>query len=332
MGKNDNNQDLSFFEKVKLGKQTKEYKRWKRNNRIFSLIILIILLLLGNYYWKDHDYNSFLANALDNTTESENITNEEMVQAVTGDLKVYYLDVGQADSILVMDKDKTMLIDAGTNEMGDDVVNFLEDKGVEKIDYLIGTHPHEDHIGGLDDVIDNFDIGTIYMPKIQTNTKTFEDVLDSIEKKDLKVTAPKQGDEFKLDDAECEIMLANEDDNDSNLNLSSIVIRMTYGENSFLFMGDAEQDNEEEREWPQTDVLKVGHHGSRTATSKEFVEQVKPSIAIIEVAKKNSYNLPNDEPIENLENVGAKIYRTDEDGNILVTSDGKNLEVETNVK
>lgn len=332
MGKNDNNQDLSFFEKVKLGKQTKEYKRWKRNNRIFSLIILIILLLLGNYYWKDHDYNSFLANALDNTTESENITNEEMVQAVTGDLKVYYLDVGQADSILVMDKDKTMLIDAGTNEMGDDVVNFLEDKGVEKIDYLIGTHPHEDHIGGLDDVIDNFDIGTIYMPKIQTNTKTFEDVLDSIEKKDLKVTVPKQGDEFKLDDAECEIMLANEDDNDSNLNLSSIVIRMTYGENSFLFMGDAEQDNEEEREWPQTDVLKVGHHGSKTATSKEFVEQVKPSIAIIEVAKKNSYNLPNDEPIENLENVGAKIYRTDEDGNILVTSDGKNLEVETNVK
>ena len=128
MGKNDNNENLGFFEKVKLGKQTKEYKRWKRNNRIFSLIILIILLLLGNYYWKDHDYNSFLANALGNTTESENITNEEMVQAVTGDLKVYYLDVGQADSILVMDKDKTMLIDAGTiNEMGDDVVNFLEE-------------------------------------------------------------------------------------------------------------------------------------------------------------------------------------------------------------
>lgn len=327
----DNNK-LGFWEKVKLGKQTKEYKRWKRNDRIFSIIILIVLLVLGNYYWKDHDYNSLLANALGNSTESENTTNEEMVQAVTGNLKVYYLDVGQADSILVMNKNKTMLIDAGTNEMGDDVVNFLEDKGIEKIDYLVGTHPHEDHIGGLDDVIDNFDIGTIYMPKIQTNTKTYEDVLDSIEKKDLKVTAPKQGDEFKLNDAECEIMLANEDNNDSNLNLSSIVIRMTYGENSFLFMGDAEEQNEEERKWPQTDVLKVGHHGSKTATSKEFVKQVKPSIAIIEVAKKNSYNLPNKETIENLENVGAKVYRTDEDGNILVTSDGKNLEVKTNVK
>ncbi len=327
-----NNDKLGFWEKVKLGKQTKEYKRWKRNDRIFSLIVLIVLLVLGYFYWENNDYNEFLANVLGNTTNSVNTTNEEMVQAVTGDLKVYFLDVGQADSILVMDKDKTMLIDAGTNEMGDDVVNFLEDKGVEKIDYLVGTHPHEDHIGGLDDVIDNFDIGTIYMPKIQTNTKTFEDVLDSIEKKDLKVTAPKQGDEFKLDDADCEIMLANEDDNDSNLNLSSIVIRMTYGENSFLFMGDAEEQNEEERKWPQTDVIKIGHHGSRTATSEDFVNQVKPSIGIIQVAKKNSYKLPNKEPIENLENAGAKVYRTDEDGNILITSDGKNLEVETNVK
>ena len=146
MGKNDNNQDLSFFEKVKLGKQTKEYKRWKRNNRIFSLIILIILLLLGNYYWKDHDYNSFLANALDNTTESENITNEEMVQAVTGDLKVYYLDVGQADSILVMDKDKTMLIDAGEAYESDVVIDYIENLGYTDIDYVIGTHPHTDHI------------------------------------------------------------------------------------------------------------------------------------------------------------------------------------------
>ena len=291
---------------------------------------------MGKNYWETHDYDSFIRNALGNRVENDIVvndikkTNTIETEAVTaGNLRVYYLDVGQADSILVIDKDKTMLIDAGTNEAGETVVNFLKDKGITKIDYLVGTHPHEDHIGGLDDVIDNFDIGTIYMPKMQTTTKTFEDVLDSITAKNLQVTTPVVGDKFTLTDAECTIMAT---DTEENLNLASVVIRMTYGGNSFLFMGDAEAEIEEARSWQPADVLKVGHHGSKTSSTQNFIMQVMPSIAIIQVGKDNSYNLPNQETIDKLNSVGTKIYRTDEDGNILVTSDGANIQVETNVK
>lgn len=241
---------------------------------------------------------------------------------------VRYLDVGQADSILVQSEGINMLIDAGTNSSGQTVVKDLEDLGVTKIDYLIGTHPHEDHIGGMDDIIKNFDIGIIYMPKIQTNTKTFEDVLDAVSEKDLKITSLKKGDEFEVGGARCEIMTDRIEDT-SNLNLSSIVIRMTYGTQSFLFMGDAEKENEETRQWPQTTVLKVGHHGSSTSSSTQFLNEVQPQISVISVGKDNKYGHPTKTTINKLEKIKTKIYRTDESGTITITSDGKKCIVTT---
>ena len=243
---------------------------------------------------------------------------------------VRYLDVGQADSILVQSEGINMLIDAGTNSSGQTVVKDLEDLGVTKIDYLIGTHPHEDHIGGMDDIIKNFDIGIIYMPKIQTNTKTFEDVLDAVSEKGLKITSPKKGDEFEVGGARCEIMTDRIEDT-SNLNLSSIVIRMTYGPQSFLFMGDAEKENEETRQWPQTTVLKVGHHGSSTSSSTQFLNEVQPQISVISVGKDNKYGHPTKTTINKLEKIKTKIYRTDESGTITITitSDGKKCIVTT---
>ena len=241
---------------------------------------------------------------------------------------VRYLDVGQADSILVQSEGINMLIDAGTNSSGQTVVKDLEDLGVTKIDYLIGTHPHEDHIGGMDDIIKNFDIGIIYMPKIQTNTKTFEDVLDAVSEKGLKITSPKKGDEFEVGGARCEIMTDRIEDT-SNLNLSSIVIRMTYGTQSFLFMGDAEKENEETRQWPQTTVLKVGHHGSSTSSSTQFLNEVQPQISVISVGKDNKYGHPTKTTINKLEKIKTKIYRTDESGTITITSDGKKFIVTT---
>lgn len=241
---------------------------------------------------------------------------------------VRYLDVGQADSILVQSEGINMLIDAGTNSSGQTVVKDLEDLGVTKIDYLIGTHPHEDHIGGMDDVIKNFDIGIIYMPKIQTNTKTFEDVLDAVSEKGLKITSPKKGDEFEVGGARCEIMTDGIEDT-SNLNLSSIVIRMTYGMQSFLFMGDAEKENEETRQWPQTTVLKVGHHGSSTSSSTQFLNEVQPQISVISVGKDNKYGHPTKTTINKLEKIKTKIYRTDESGTITITCDGKKCIVTT---
>ena len=233
--------------------------------------------------------------------------------------KIYFFDVGQADSILIVNNGKTMLIDAGNNDDGELVVKNIKTLGITKLDYLVGTHPHEDHIGGLDDVIKAFDIGTIYMPKVQTNTKTFEDVLDAISAKNLKVTTPKIGDKFKVGDADCEVMSIGDDK--TNLNTTSIVIRMCYKDVSYLFTGDMETVNESARTWPQTDILKVAHHGSRTSSSEKFLKQIMPKIGIIQVGTDNSYGHPHDVTLKRLEKLGVEIYRNDLKQTILVKQD-----------
>ncbi len=285
-----------------------------------TLIIIGIAGILGT--------NQEFVNTISNREEQVNHLNEQKVEFIAQDnLLVDFIDVGQADSILIRNQDQVMLIDAGTNEAGDTVVNYLKELGITKINYLVGTHPHEDHIGGIDDVINNFDIGQIYMPKMETTTKTFEDVLEAIENKNLTVTAPNKGDKIELGQAVGTFMTDPILDKD-NLNLSSLVMRLEFGNTSFLFMGDAEKENEETINWPKTDVLKVGHHGSNTSSSKKFLEQIEPEYSIIMVGKDNSYNLPKQETIDNLKSIGSEIYRTDENGTIKIISDGNHLEIE----
>ena len=293
------------------------------------VIIIAIITILGDKIKLDNINN--LVEEVSTNNVVANQVSEDSNEVIDGEnVDVYYLDVGQADSILVQSNGMNMLIDAGTNDMGKTVVRDLQALGIKKIDVLIGTHPHEDHIGGLDDVIKNFDIGTIYMPKVQTNTKTFEDVLDAINEKGLKITSPEVGYKFNIGNAICEVMNCGTGTSEekSNLNLSSIVIRMTYGEQSFLFMGDAEKVAESTRTWPKVDVLKVGHHGSNTSSSDNFLKQVKPHYAVIEVGKDNKYNLPNSKAITRIENSGATILRTDlKQESIWMISDGNNIEV-----
>lgn len=281
----------------------------KKNKSVGYLIFIVVFILALTLFGEK-------LNTEDIDISTGIVEGEELV--------VRYFDVGQADSILVQSAGKNMLIDAGTNDKGKTVVKNLQDLGIKKIDYLVGTHPHEDHIGGLDDVINNFEIGTIYMPKIQTNTKTFEDVLDAISSKGLKITSPEVGYVFELGNAKCEIMNCGTGTNEekNNLNLSSVVIRLVYGEQSFLFMGDAELENEMSRDWPKTNVLKVGHHGSNTSSSEEFLKQVQPEIAIISVGIGNTYGHPKKTTINKLNEIGAKIYRTDENGTITIICDG----------
>ena len=311
-------------------------KMKNRKKVILSLISIIILLILLAVGVKEETIKDILnmnnveqQNVIVSKTQNEQAETQTKEKFIAEDkLIVDYIDVGQADSILLRNKDKTMLIDAGTNEQGKNVVDFLKEEGISKIDYLIGTHPHEDHIGGLDDVINNFDIGKIYMPKRETTTKNFKDVLSAIKNKNLTITQPEKGEIIDLGQAKCEFMTEPIIDDD-NINLSSLTLRVEFGNNSFLFMGDAEKQNEKTITWPKTDVLKVGHHGSDTSSSKEFLEQVNPKYSIIMVGEGNTYKLPKQPIIDRIEKIGSKIYRTDKNGNIKIISDGNNLEIKT---
>ena len=248
---------------------------------------------------------------------------------VDGDLNIYYFDVGQADCILIQNKNHNMVIDAGNNADGKYIVKAMKSIGVEKIDYLVGTHAHEDHIGGMDDIIRNFEINTFYMPEIITTTKTFEDVLDALEEKQVPFDTPEIDKSFNLGDAIVDTIYVGDDETD--LNNSSIVLKVTYGRNAFLFMADAETKVEKKimNKDISADVLKVGHHGSSNGTSKEFLQEVNPTYAIISVGKGNDYGHPHKATLKRLNNQNVKVHRTDKENTIIVTSDGNNITIST---
>lgn len=249
-------------------------------------------------------------------------------EPVGGSLTVSFIDVGQADSILIQCDGAAMLIDAGNNADADTVVSYLKETGVTALDVVIGTHPHEDHIGSLDAVIDSFAIGQVVMPEVTTTTKTFKDVLQSIRDKDLTITTPVPGLSLNLGSADCTILAPNSSKYD-DLNDWSVVVKVTYGDTSFLLMGDAGHAAEDEilaRGFDVTaDVLKVGHHGSSTATSEQFLNKVNPEYAVISVGAGNDYGHPSADTMNLLEKKGIPVYRTDECGTIVASSDGQTI-------
>ena len=266
--------------------------------------------------------------AADGGTESAGSVSNE------GYLRVHFIDVGQGDSILIQAGEQAMLVDAGTNESGSVVTEYLRSLNITKLDYLIGTHPHEDHIGGLDDVIHSFEIGTVIMPDVSHTTQTYEDVLDALLEKNLTVTAPHPGDSYSIGDASFTVLspsaeIAEQAAENDDLNNLSVGIRLVYGSNAFVLCGDAESDSEEAMVESgldlKADVLKAGHHGSSTSTSDAFLAAVDPDYAVISCGKDNSYGHPHQETMDKLNAADISIFRTDEQGTVVAVSDGSSI-------
>lgn len=251
----------------------------------------------------------------------------DTIQAEDVLLRVDFLNVGQADCALLSTNGHYMVIDGGNNGDADTILSYLEGQGVEKLDAVVGTHPHEDHIGSLDAIINHFDVDAVYMPKIMHTSKTFEDVLDAVANKGLKIKSPSPGDTIDFNGLEIEVLGPQREYKDFNNN--SIVLKVNAGETAFLFTGDAEETAEKDilqADYDlQADVLKVGHHGSSTSSSQAFLQAVKPKYAVISVGVGNSYHHPEEEALQRLQSIGAEIYRTDLQGNIVCTTDGKNI-------
>lgn len=251
---------------------------------------------------------------------------------ILDDLKIYFLDVGQGDSVLIqVPGNHNILIDAGNNGDDDYIYSYLKQLGIETLDYVIGTHPHEDHIGSIDMVINNFNVKQIIMPNVTKDTKTFSDVIKAMVDKGLLNTNVKVGDEFDLGEAKFTILAPNSNDY-SDVNDHSIVIKLEYDKNSFIFTGDAETVSEHEMVASgmdlSADLLKVANHGSGTSTTAQFLKKVSPTYAVISVGEGNKYGHPDDITINRLVIHGVDVYRTDKLGTIVVTSDGNTIEVD----
>ena len=253
--------------------------------------------------------------------------------SVDGNLRVTFIDVGQGDSALVISPSgKTMLIDCGEETAEDAVQQALCQNGVTKIDVLVGTHPHSDHIGSMSYLVDDYEIGKVYLPQASSNTKTYERLLTSIQEKGLKVSVAKAGVEIPFDEQVSAVFVGPCGSEYGDLNDASAVLRLEFGGTSFLFTGDAEASAEEDilaqyGDDLQSDVLKAGHHGSRTSSSQEFLEAVQPQYVIISCGEGNDYGHPHAEALQRFEQIGAQVYRTDLLGSIEIISDGATLSV-----
>ncbi|CAB1240862.1 MBL fold metallo-hydrolase [Ruminococcaceae bacterium BL-6] len=254
---------------------------------------------------------------------------------------IYYLDVGQGDSELIrLPGGENILIDTGTGETADKLVSLLQELGVKRVDHLIATHPHEDHIGGMESVVRKIPVGKIYMPKVADKqiptTRTYEGLIDAISDKKMKITQAKAGMTIPLSgQAKLELLAPNGTQYD-DLNNYSVVAKLTYGQKTFLFTGDAEKLSEKEmlnKNYDlKCDVLKCGHHGSSSSTSAAFLKAVSPQFAVISCGLNNDYGHPNKEVLSRLQKVGVKVYRTDLQGTILARCDGRSITFETGQK
>lgn len=279
----------------------------KRLENIIKLLLLITVLL-GYYFYI---YKP-----------------KEVVKPVTNleeNLKIYFIDVGEADSTLIYNNGDYTLIDAGNNKDGNKLVKYFKSLGITEFKYVITTHVHEDHIGGMDNIVRGFNIDNFYIPDTKIDNLTYTEVIKELNKKNISIDTPNIDDTFTMNDLNFKVLSI--DNNLEELNDSSIVLKMNYKNTNYLFMADATKNVEERiiNKDIKSDLIKISHHGSYDSSSIEFLEKVNPKYAIISVEKDNDYHFPHNVVLNNLDKLKIKLYRTDENGTIIASSDGDNI-------
>ncbi len=252
-----------------------------------------------------------------------------------GHLAVHFIDVGQGDAIFIQTADSNILIDGG--DRGNIVPDYLQSRGIETIHIMIGTHPHADHIGGLINVLRELEVIEVIDPAVVHTTRTFEDYLTLIDQNDVIFTVGRAGMTREIGPGIHMDILHPEDPSNAHLNDASVVAKVTYGNISFLFTGDAEIHSEREMlnrasssQDLKSTILKIGHHGSRTSTSPPFLDAVNPEVAVILTGEGNRYGHPHEETMRLLSMRAIEIYRTDLHGNIIISTDGINYHIDVN--
>ena len=249
--------------------------------------------------------------------------------AASKKLTVHFIDVGQGDSIYIKTPNgDNILIDAG-NKDGSDVVAYLKKQKVDNIDVMIATHPDADHIGGLDEVLKAYKVKSVYAPKVSHTTQAYKDFLNAVKKEGVKIKTANKGVSLSLKGITAKFVGPVKSYSNSDLNDWSAVLRLVYNKKSFLFTGDAEfkaeTDMIKSKQDLKADVIKIGHHGAKTSTSTDFLKAVKPTYGVISVGKKNSYGHPTADTLKRLKNSKVKVFRTDKQGSVVATSDGKTI-------
>lgn len=287
---------------------------FKFNNKFFKILSSIFIVIIFILFF--------------NINNNANFKNKMII---------HYIDVGQGDCILIQVNNKNLLIDSGPSTNRKDLLNYLKKINIKKFDYIIATHPHDDHIGNMDTIIKRYDVEEFYSPKVITSSDTFDSLISALVDKNLKINVLKKGtNQINLGkNTTFKVLSPSKDFTSDNLNNYSPIIKINFLNNSFLFTGDAETSDENlvlfENNDLNADILKVGHHGSSTSTSLDFLNLVNPSVAIISVGKNNSFGHPSNEVLSLLDKSNIKTLRTDISGNIIVISDGKNISI-TNIK
>ncbi|MCF0125058.1 MAG: MBL fold metallo-hydrolase [Clostridia bacterium] len=291
----------------------------KSVSQILVFIILIAIVIVGILVKINIDNNIIQINNF--KYENLNINKEE--------LNIFYLDVGQADSTFITINGCNMLIDSGNDQDGYYIWEFLKAQNISKIDYFILTHCDEDHIGGAYRIIEELEIGSIYMPNKENETKTYQKLLNTIENYNIKVDRSIKSSkekQYPIGNAYWKVLSI---DAKNDLNDSSMVVELSYKDTKYLFMGDATTTVEKMIEWDEVDVLKVAHHGSNSSTSQEFLNMVKPKYAIISVGLNNSSRHPDSEVIDRLQKNNIEVHRTDSEHTIWINSDGNIIKIST---